>query len=108
MAVSAVPLTGSVQMGSNGRRLQWGTKAFVTTAATASITVQGFQVIEAVLCTAAGATTTNETFCWTDTRGSDGKLHLTVTDNTIEITRIIEAAGAGTSGLEFSFLIIGY
>lgn len=87
--------------GGNGRTIQWGQAAFTTTGATCTIPV-GMRVVEAVLVTPTGAPATDETLYWNDSPANGA---LTVSGGNVTIGR---TGASKTSGLPFSYQIIGY
>jgi hypothetical protein len=102
-AVLGTPQRGLVPMGQNGRRHQWGTAAFTTTGTTCTIPVD-LRVVEAVILTPVTTPATDETLSWGDTLGTDGKFTVGATGN-VTVSR---TGASKTSGLQFSYLIIGW
>jgi hypothetical protein len=108
MAATSQILSGSVQMGLNSRRMQWGSAEFLDTEVATTIPVNGFRVIESVLFFhETVADDKPETLAWTDTRGTGGQLILTGATGVINIGRTVEI-GASTDGANFGYLIIGW
>ena len=101
-AVQGDTQNGLVFMGQNGRQLQWGEAAFTTTGSTCTINVRNMLQVEAVLLTPIGSLNTDETLYWSASPAS-GSLGLDPTGPVITIGR----TGTATSGLKFSYLVIG-
>ena len=103
MAVSSLNRQqGHIPMGQNGRLIEWGTAAFSTTDTSGTVAVNMTRV-EAVLITAADTTAADEIISWDNALGATGVY--APTDGTITVVR---TGASPTSGLEFSYLIIGY
>ena len=94
---------GAVPMGQNGRRIEWGVAAFSGTDASGTIAVN-LSGVETVLLTAADTPASDEVLAWDDNIGTSGVYN----SQSAGVVTIVRTGASPTSGLEFSYLIIGY
>jgi hypothetical protein len=88
--------------GQNGRMMEWGQATFSTTDANGDIPCN-MRYVESVIPVPIGTPNTDETLFWNNTVNGDGGF-VVPSSGLINIGR----TGTKTSGLKFSYLIIGY
>lgn len=106
MPAMASPIQGTLQqgvlmMGQNGRLMQWGTAAFVTTGATVAVPVN-MRNVECFIITACNVTASDEILSGPNIL-STGIFNVPAA-GTVTVTR---TGASKTSGLAFSYLAIG-
>jgi hypothetical protein len=93
---------GHLQMGQNGRNVQWGSFAFNSTDATGTFKTN-LRVVEAVYVCPAQAPNTDEHVYWADALSADGQF-VVGADGLVTIGR----TGTKTDALKGTLIILGF